>query len=190
MQRLNIKKMKYTLLALSVLFLWNCNTISKKQSKTTSNMDQSEEVVDLIGKKDRAALEVAPYVEWFASNYNSYNPNKDIIAALKAPLQDYEITIFMGTWCSDSQRETPFFYKILDEVKLDPKKVTLIAVSEFKDTPEGFEKGRSITHVPTFIFKKNGLEINRIVEIPVVSLEKDMLSIVNGEAYQHSYAKF
>lgn len=184
------KQMKNVLIILSALFFWNCNTIQKKQPNKNQDAAQSEQIEDLIGKKKRAELEVSPYVEWFASNYNSYKLDKKAITALKEPLQNYEITIFMGTWCSDSQEQTPIFYKILDAVEYDSEKVTLIALSEFKDTPEGFEKGLSITHVPTFIFKKNGKEVNRIVEVPVISLEKDILSIISGEPYQHTYAIF
>ena len=41
-----------------------------------------------------------------------------------------------------------------------------------------------------FIFKKKGIEINRIVESPVNTLEKDILSIVNQEGYKHIYSDF
>jgi hypothetical protein len=51
------------------------------------------------------------------------------------------------------------------------------------------EDGFDITNVPTFIFYRNGKEINRIVESPVISLEKDMLSILAGEVYKHTYAE-
>ena len=52
---------------------------------------------------------------------------------------------------------------------------------------EEFEKGLNITNVPTFIFYKNGKEVNRIVESPRVSLEQDMIDIINGNNYKHIY---
>jgi len=56
-----------------------------------------------------------------------------------------------------------------------------------KTTPEQFEKGLHITNVPTFIFYKNGKEVNRIVESTVIYLEQDMLDIVSGNKYKHIY---
>jgi thiol-disulfide isomerase/thioredoxin len=61
----------------------------------------------------------------------------------------------MGTWCGDSKRETPAFYKILDNTVFDYNNLELITVSRAKETPEGFEKDLNIIRVPTFIFYKN-----------------------------------
>jgi hypothetical protein len=45
----------------------------------------------------------------------------------------------------------------------------------------------NIFKVPTFIFYKDGKEIGRYVEYARVSLEKDILKIVSGLPYKHSY---
>ena len=42
-------------------------------------------------------------------------------------------------------------------------------------------------YVPTIIFYRDGLEIGRFVEFAQVSLEKDILAIVSGVGYKHSY---
>ena len=39
------------------------------------------------------------------------------------------------------------------------------------------------------IVYENGEEINRIVEFPIETLEKDLLAIVRGEDYKHAYAE-
>ncbi len=183
--------MKYTWILVSAIFLFGCNLQKKKETSQKTALPQIEEVTnDLIGKITRSNLEVLPYAAWFTENYNNYNLDKQTIASFEEVLSDYEITIFMGTWCGDSKREVPVFYKILDETEFDPQKITLIAVSEYKDTPEGFQKGRNITHVPTFIFEKNGVESNRIVESPIATLEMDIYSILTNKEYQHTYSKF
>jgi len=183
--------MKYTLILVSAILFFSCNLQKKKEASQNKIQIQQEEITnDLIGKINRNDLEVLPYASWFTENYNNYNLDKQTIASFEEVLSDYEITIFMGTWCGDSKREVPIFYKILDQAGLDPQKTTLIAVSEFKDTPEGFEKGGNINYVPTFIFEKNGVEINRIVESPIETLELDIHSILTKKGYQHTYTAF
>jgi len=69
-------------------------------------------------------------------------------------------------------------------------KIQLIGMSEQKTTPQNYEKGLEIFNVPTYIFKKNGKEINRIVEFPVETLEKDIFKILSGQEYKNIYADF
>ena len=56
-----------------------------------------------------------------------------------------------------------------------------------KTTPDTYENGLNITNVPTFIFYEKGVEINRIVESPIKSLEEDMLEILTGSSYKPNY---
>jgi hypothetical protein len=56
-----------------------------------------------------------------------------------------------------------------------------------KTTPQNYEEGLHVTNVPTFIFYKDGKEMNRIVEFPIKTLESDMLTILKGEPYKHAY---
>ena len=95
----------------------------------------------------------------------------------------------MGTWCEDSQNQVPRFYKILQQLDFNLKKVQLITVDRSKKTPENLEAGLNITNVPTFIFYKNSTEIQRIVESPVETLENDMLKILSNQEYRHTYQK-
>ena len=84
----------------------------------------------------------------------------------------------MGTWCSDSRREVPRFYKILDEIEYPSENVSLINVNRDIEGLGDEVTGLEIHFVPTFIFYRNDEEIGRIVEIPYESLEKDMLELV------------
>ena len=56
-------------------------------------------------------------------------------------------------------------------------------MSEEKSTPENFEKGWEIFNIPTIIFLKNGIEINRFVEFPKISLESDIIKSLKGGLY-------
>jgi thiol-disulfide isomerase/thioredoxin len=163
------------------------------EETTVTNEQTSEETEKelpiLTGIQTRKAISEAPYDTWFAPTYSTYPVDKETAAKIQPLLTDVKIKLFMGTWCEDSQREVPHFYRITDLMKVDDANIELITVDRDKMTPEHLEDGFDITNVPTFIFYKDGKEINRIVESPVTSLEKDMLSILSGEDYKHIYAE-
>ena len=63
----------------------------------------------------------------------------------------------------------------------------MITVNRSKKTSDNLQEGFDIIRVPTFIFFKDGKEIGRFVEYPRESVEADILKIVSGEPYKHSY---
>ncbi len=69
-------------------------------------------------------------------------------------LKDITITLLMGTWCEDSQREVSPMMKILEAAGYPIESIEIIAVSEDKDTPNGIEKPFDLFNVPTLIFTK------------------------------------
>jgi thiol-disulfide isomerase/thioredoxin len=163
-------------------------TAATKQTDSIAS-EEEEKLPILTGIQTRASISAAPYDSWFAPTYSTYPADKETLDKVKPLLADVKVKVFMGTWCEDSQREVPHFYKLLDIMKVGDKNLELITVDEEKVTPEHLEDGFNITNVPTFIFYRDGKEINRIVESPIVSLEEDMLSILSGEDYKHSYAE-
>jgi thiol-disulfide isomerase/thioredoxin len=196
--------MKKLFILLSATLLIACNS-SKEKNKLDENTSKEmisennkekindtvpyEDTVMLLGKANRKGFQMDAFKSWFNTGYENYKVDSETLEKLKPFLKDATITVFMGTWCEDSQRETPHFYKILDEANFDESKLTLITVSDEKTTPQGFEEGKNITNVPTFIFYKNDKELGRIVEYPIESLEKDMLAILSGKEYKHAYAE-
>ncbi|MBF04342.1 MAG: thiol reductase thioredoxin [Flavobacterium sp.] len=153
--------------------------------------DKPKEIGDeiLVGKTQKKDLLQEPFKEWFENGFTDYQPDSEIMNSLKGINFNYTITIFMATWCEDSQNQVPKFYKILNEINFPEDKVTLITMLRDKTTPEAFEKELNITNVPTFIFFENGKELNRIVESPVENLEKDMVTILSKKPYRHIYSE-
>ena len=142
---------------------------------------------DLLGPIEIEALQEKPHSEWFVAEYDAYRPFGKTTTLLGPLLKDVDIVVFMGTWCSDSQLQVPAFYNILDAVGYT-KNTTLIAVDTDKKTPTGSAEKYGITNVPTFIFyNAEGVEINRIVESPIEFLEDDMLQLLSGLDYKHTY---
>jgi thiol-disulfide isomerase/thioredoxin len=146
-------------------------------------------VVDghLRGVHDMMAFTQAPYKSWFNPRFDSYNPDPAIVEDLTTVMEGVEIRAYMGTWCGDSKRETPKFYKLLNLINYDQDDLTLVAVDRSKTKPEKLVEDYNINRVPTFIFYKGDKELGRFVEYPRETLEKDILKIVSGQDYKHSY---
>ena len=141
---------------------------------------------DLIGDITVEDLKNEPFAEWFNSEYKNYTPFGKTITKVNTLIEGTSVAIFMGTWCSDSQMHVPAFFRILDEMKFSGD-VRIVGVDEDKKTPSGSATENDINYVPTFIFYKKSKEINRIVESPVAFLEDDMLAILSGADYKHTY---
>lgn len=146
-----------------------------------------DEAGNLVGIATKESFLETPFNEWFTENYNLYEIDTEVLSSLKPLLKEISIKAFMGTWCGDSQEQTPVFYKILDAAEYNFNKLEMVTVNRSKSTPDNLQEGFNIERVPTFIFYKEGKEIGRIVEFPQETIEADMLKIVSGKPYKHSY---
>ena len=172
--------MKKILVLITVCILTSCNA----QQKITAEKNKQG---DLVGYANKESFADDAYKNWFNRNYENYTTDEETINALKKELKGYKIKGFMGTWCGDSKRETPRFFKVLEQANYKLKNLELITVNRSKKTPDNLQEGLNIKRVPTFIFYKKGKEVGRYVEYPRESLEKDILKIVSGKEYKHSY---
>jgi len=195
---------KIALLAI-VLSVFACNDVEKKKEinaeETTSEIEQistddtMNKMIDdpeeegskmLIGKINEQGLTQDAF-PWFKETVIKDDPDFAVVEELKNHIQDYDIEVFMGTWCEDSQREVPHLFTILTIAEYDVRRIEMYAVSHDKTTPSGAEKGKNIEYVPTIILSKDGKELGRIVESTQESLEKDLLAIASGKEYKHIY---
>lgn len=144
----------------------------------------------LVGELTREDLMESPFASWFHAGYEQFSPADMSMEVIKKNISNYEIVAFMGTWCPDSRREIPHFYKLLDQAGYDLSKLTMIGVDRSKTTPEKTEEEYNIERVPTFVFIKDGKEVNRYVEYARETLDQDIAKIVSesGEQYTNSYS--
>lgn len=188
---------KLTLIICVLALNLSCGSQQKSTTTTTPKPPAVPEIQipsptidahgNLIGITAKSNFLEAPFNDWFTFNYENYELNTETITTLKPLLKNVTIKAFMGTWCGDSQEQTPVLYKILDATDFQYQNLEMVAVDRTKKTPDNLQEGLNIFRVPTFIFYKNGTEIGRFVEYPRESVEEDILKIVSGEAYKHSY---
>ncbi len=149
-------------------------------SSTLSFNQQVEQNNDtiLIGRGSLSILQTGSYKYWYNAFYKNYIVDSITTEQLKPLFKGKTIEIFLGSWCSDSRREVPRMIKVLSYTGFDTAHVQFIFVDHAKKSPQHEEQGKHITNVPTFIVYNGKKEIGRIVESPQVSLEKDLLSIL------------
>lgn len=134
----------------------------------------------LLNQITREGLGQEPFGTWFNKGYQEYEPEQEVIdKLLQINPDDIKIIIVLGTWCGDSKREVPHFFKILDEIAFPEENLQIIGVNRLKESENFSMEELGITHVPTFIIENNGFETGRIVESPKETLEKDLLKIIS-----------
>lgn len=141
-------------------------------------MDEKKHREILIGYCNREGFSTCSFDSAYQANYGPYAPDTSALRLLAPVINDITIKLVMGTWCGDSKEQVPRLYKILDLLKFDFSKLSLICVDRTKAAPGIDLVPLNINLVPTFIFFRNDKEIGRIVETPTISLEKDMLGII------------
>jgi thiol-disulfide isomerase/thioredoxin len=153
------------------LFLFGCSTSNKVSVKPNEHME--------VGWTPRSVFQSPAYAAWFDTGYANYIPSEERINQLKRMKDSVELFVVYGTWCSDSRREMPRFFKIMDEVQFPSDKITLIAIDRTKQIPAGIATEYNITNVPTFLIKYRGMELGRIIESPKITLEDDIFEYLS-----------
>jgi len=102
--------------------------------------------------------------KWFKQNMLLGTANTQAIDAFKKNGSKFQVVIFFGTWCEDSQNLVPVFYRLADKSAYPVENITLIGVDRAKTTLDNLHKAFHITNVPTFIVMKDGKELGRVVE--------------------------
>jgi len=168
-------------LVINYMLIDSSGIVDKKLKKPKSSNEsikvlQNGEKI-LYGKISREQL-FSYFPEW-KEEYDQYTPDQSTLSQFVEQNSPITVEIFFGTWCSDSRREVPRFFKILDMSNFMPNdNVTLWAVDRQKRLDNNLVQRKNIEFVATFIFIKNGSEIARIIETPNETLEKDLLNIL------------
>jgi hypothetical protein len=132
----------------------------------------------MIGYCTLAGMTDSAFNAAFISEYDIYNPNKEVIASLFPKLEDVTVTIVLGTWCSDSREQVPRFMRVFDLLEHAFPDPALICVDREKKAGEVSLEGLNILKVPTFIVYRKGKEVGRIIETPATTMENDFLEIL------------
>lgn len=132
----------------------------------------------LKGFLERKDLQHDSLFLWFAANYQSYSLDSTTIRQMEPLIEDVHFFMVVGTWCGDSRREVPKWFKILDALQIPADKITVFGVDRSKQSTEGTTDKYNVRRVPTLIVFRGEDDIGRIVEAPRATHEIDLLRIL------------
>ena len=150
------------------------------KAKYTVIADDNEKV--LKGYINRSVLESDTAFKWFDENMKYGVANPVAVEAFRKHAADFNMVVFGGTWCHDTQAMLPVFYRLVQKSGYPESKITLVAVDRSKIGPDDLHKTYNITNVPTFIVMRDGVEVGRVVEYGKEgNIDKELGEIVMKE---------
>src|SRR6202035_4343747 len=135
----------------------------------------------LLGRITRQQVETA-VPEWVQTEVES-TPDRAAEQSLATVAPQAEVTVYLGTWCSDSRREGSRLWRVLDDLGgTVPFEISYIGVDREKKEPADLVAGSGLRFVPTLIVRRGGREVGRIVESSPHGVEQDLLALLTGSA--------
>ncbi len=167
--------------------LLNSNIFAQNDSIVIDSTETNQIIFDsaanqdiLVGFCNKEGLRNFPEItESYNKEYENYETYTEFLNQYRDSLLKFDIIIVMGTWCSDSRREVPRFYKIMDELSIPEDNITLICVDRSKKAGNIDLEDYYVELVPTFIFMKGNIEVGRIIEAPSETLESDIGQLIS-----------
>ena len=136
---------------------------------------------ELVGPLSRAEIEAA-MPDWVEA-WIEARPDAEQALRLAAGPPQNRVTVYLGTWCSDSRRELSRLWRALDDSGGEPPfELRYVGVSRGKDEPRELLAGVDLRYVPTFVVERDGVEAGRIVEVSPNGIELDLGALLRGEA--------
>ncbi len=134
----------------------------------------------LLGPVTRAEIEEAE-PEWVAAQAEA-ELDAEAAQGLATVEPGAEVDVYLGTWCSDSERELARFWRALDQnFGFVPFEVRYIAVDRSDQRQPELLRDLDLRYVPTFIVRRDHREVGRMVEVSPNGIERDLLTLLTGE---------
>lgn len=154
-----MKKLIVLFLFLSFLF-----TAKSQNNYKVSNDPKNSQVLIFQGLVEKSELQQERSFDWFTQNQKGYNPDSNLVNALKLNQGKVSFLIFGGTWCDDTQFILPKFYKAQELAGFSDTSIVFFGVDREKKSTGNLSQLFNIKNVPTIIVMKEGKEVSRVVE--------------------------
>jgi hypothetical protein len=165
--------MKRTVFLAALFFIAGCGSGEGYQISVDPH---GQKIV--TGRIFPSMLESDSSFEWYGKNYAAFIPDSSSIVVLSAEAKNIHFIVFGGTWCSDTKRELPKFFKTASLAHIPESNIELYGVGRSKKSSDGLTEKYHVTNVPTFIVLSDGKEIGRIVEQPEEGIEFNLVHIL------------
>lgn len=115
---------------------------------------------------------------WFFTGVNRYQPDSAWIKYISFYRDSFNVVVFIGTWCEDSKRMLPEFYRVMMASSYPMNRIKLYGLDRQLKGEGGAEQTYNVNKVPSFILLHDGKEIGRITDHVNRSMEADIVSIL------------
>ncbi len=127
-------------------------------------LPDAEQKKVLKGFITKSQLSGDPDFAWYGETLKYFKPNKEAVATIAEKAYDYQILLFLGTWCPDSHQIVPKYLSTLEAAEFPEHRMVIIALDRQKTGHGNLQRPLNIVNVPTIMVMKDGVEIGRIVE--------------------------
>ena len=151
---------------LTVIFLISATTglLAQAQYEASQDLPKHPDVKIVRGLINKYQIQNDTAFKWFGPNQGGYKPDTATLNAFERAKGKYQIVVFGGTWCEDTQFILPKFFKLQEQSGFRDEAITMFGVNRAKTSLGNIAKAFNIINVPTFIVMKDGKEIGRVVE--------------------------
>ncbi len=166
---------------LTLLFLiYTSGTLFAQAQYEASQDEKHPEVKIVRGLVNKYQIQNDTAFKWYGPNQGGYNPDTATLNAMARAKGKYQLIVFGGTWCEDTQFILPKFFKLQEKSGFPDEAITMFGVNRAKNSLGSIAKAFNITLVPTIIVMKDGKEIDRVVEYGKTGKwDKELAAILN-----------
>ena len=154
---------KIFLLAMLSIVVTN-GLFAQAQYEASQDLPKHPDVKIVRGLINKYQIQNDTAFKWFGPNQGGYKPDTATLNAFERAKGKYQIVVFGGTWCEDTQFILPKFFKLQEQSGFSDEAITMFGVNRAKTSLGNIAKAFNIINVPTFIVMKDGKEIGRVVE--------------------------
>ena len=170
--------------AITLLFFTFAIKMASAQTALLHNYEISTDTENgskvFKGLLNRSDIESDTSFKWFKENMKFGQADAAAVSAFQKNAAKFQMVVFGGTWCEDTQNLLPVFYRLVDKSGYPDSSITLIGVDRAKTSLFNLHNVFHVTDVPTFIVMKDGKEVGRVVEYGKEGqIDKELGEIVN-----------
>jgi thiol-disulfide isomerase/thioredoxin len=152
---------------------------AQSELKLFEVLPDAEEKKFLKGFISKEQITGDPDFAWYQQNLKYAKPNKEYVDIIKEKAYDFQIMLFIGTWCHDSQQILPKYFSLLEAAEFPDHHMVIIACDRQKTAPANMHRPMKVVNVPTLIVLKEGKEVGRIMEFGTTGMvDKELADII------------
>jgi thiol-disulfide isomerase/thioredoxin len=167
------------ILLTSLLLASMVSLAAAQQNYKTTHDDAGNKV--LIGPINEKILANDSAFMWFFTGVNRYHPDTAWTKYISFYRDSFDVVAFIGTWCPDSKRLLPEFYRVMMASSYPLNRIRLYGLDHQLHGLGDAATEYDIDKTPTFVFVHDGQVIGKIQDKIYRSMEADIVSILQRQ---------